>query len=250
MSSALDGVQCVILVGGLGTRLRPLVADRPKSMALVGRQPFLAIVIHLLQAQGISRFLLCTGYKGEMISSYFGDGSPWQVQIHYSDEGDARLGTAGALRHALPKLDRQFLALNGDTYLAMTYRDFWSAHLAARPGALMSMALCSARADDESAGRSGNVSLDTANRVSAFSEKQQALQTVPRWLNAGVYAMQRTLVEEMSPGKTLSLEREVLPDMILRGDIIMGYPTASHFYDIGTPESLHAFQDYFAGQPG
>ncbi len=243
MSSAPDLTQCVILAGGLGTRLRPLVADRPKSLVPVGGTPFLEIVLRLLARQGFGRFLLCTGYLSDMVRETFGDGQSLGVSIDYSDEGLRKLGTAGALRHALPLLEEQFLVLNGDTYLVINYADLLAAHAQATlpAGGVMTMAL----ADSGDTAQSGNVVLDGAGRVMRFAEKDAVKTGDKLWLNAGAYVMERLLIEDLGAGQRLSLERDVLPAVIARDASIFGWPASARFFDIGTPESLENFRNFY-----
>ena len=118
---AVLSAQTVILAGGLGTRLRPLTNDRPKSMVGVMGKPFLQLQIELLREQGLTRFVLCVGHGSDQLVSYFGDGTPFGVEIKYSHDGTSPLGTGGALVKALPLLDPWFLVLDGDSYLPIDY---------------------------------------------------------------------------------------------------------------------------------
>lgn len=113
--------QTVILAGGLGTRLRPLTNDRPKSMVEVLGKPFLQHQIELLRGQGLNRFVLCVGHMADQIISYFGDGASRGVEIKYSHDGAAALGTGGALVGAASMLDPWFLVLDGDSYLPIDF---------------------------------------------------------------------------------------------------------------------------------
>src|SRR5438477_10610039 len=117
----LSQVPVVILAGGLGTRLRPVLSDRPKGLAPVGERPFLEIQIELLRAQGARRFVLCVGHLAGQIEAYFGNGGRCGVRIDYSIEGEQLLGTGGALKLAERFFQPRALVLNGDTYLAVDY---------------------------------------------------------------------------------------------------------------------------------
>jgi len=110
-----------ILAGGLATRLRPLTENLPKSMVMVADRPFIQHQIELLKSCGLQRFVLCVGYKGEMIESFLGDGSQLGVDIRYSYDGDRQLGTGGAIKKALKQLEGEFFVLYGDSYLPINY---------------------------------------------------------------------------------------------------------------------------------
>ena len=121
-----------ILAGGLATRLRPITETMPKSLLEVNGEPFAVHQLRLLQAKGIRRVVLCVGYLGELVQRAIGDGSALGLQVDYSFDGPALLGTAGAVRNALPKLGDSFFVMYGDSYLPCDYaaiaRDFESAN--------------------------------------------------------------------------------------------------------------------------
>jgi NDP-sugar pyrophosphorylase family protein len=112
MSTPLD-LPVAILAGGLATRLRPITEKIPKSLVPVAGRPFLAHQLEMLYARGIRRAVLCIGYLGEMIERDFGDGREYGLQLEYSFDGPKLLGTGGALKRALPRLDRNFLSCTG-----------------------------------------------------------------------------------------------------------------------------------------
>ncbi len=117
----------VILAGGLGTRLRPLVSDRPKALAVVAGKPFILHQLEWLRRNLVQSVILCVGYKGEQIVDFLGDGSHLGLKIDYSWE-NTPLGTAGALAQALELLPPEFLVLNGDTYTTLSLEPLWKAH--------------------------------------------------------------------------------------------------------------------------
>jgi NDP-sugar pyrophosphorylase family protein len=118
-----------ILAGGLATRLGPLTATIPKSLIPIAGEPFLAHQLRLLKSSGIQHVILCVGHMGEMIEQAIGDGRTYGMKVEYSYDGAALLGTAGAIRGALPKLGDSFFVMYGDSYLACDYaaieREFW-----------------------------------------------------------------------------------------------------------------------------
>ncbi len=141
-------MQAVIMTGGLGTRLGPLTGKIPKGLIEVGGRPFLDHLILYLRKYGIDDILLCTGYLGDQIISYFGDGSSFGIRINYSQE-DHPLGTGGALRPALPKIQDVFFLINGDTFLPIDYNQMLDSFL--NSPALMMVAVFRAEKGDSRA---------------------------------------------------------------------------------------------------
>lgn len=131
--------QTVILAGGLGTRLRPLTDNRPKSMVELLGKPFLQRQIELLRGQGLTRFVLCVGHQADQIVSHFGDGASLGVEIKYSYDWPSPLGTGGALVRATPLLDPWFLVLDGDSFLPIDFRAPIARFHKQRPLALMTV---------------------------------------------------------------------------------------------------------------
>jgi NDP-sugar pyrophosphorylase family protein len=213
------------LVGGLGTRLRDQLPDRPKALAEVAGRPFLRYQLDRLQAAGITTVVLCTGYRGEQIQRTFGD-VYGTMHLRYSHE-PMPLGTAGALRYALPLLDGEVvLAMNGDAFWDVDLTAFWQWHT--RRDAAASIVL--ARVTDAS--RYGRVRVDRRSCVQAFEEKSVR---GPGWINAGVYLLSRQVIEQIPEERPVSIEREVFPRLVGQG--LYGYRSRGRFLDIGTPES-------------
>jgi MurNAc alpha-1-phosphate uridylyltransferase len=128
-----------ILMGGTATRLRPVTETIPKALIDIAGEPFLAHQLRLLAASGIERVVCCVGYLGEMIRDYAGSGEQFGLQIQYSFDGPALLGTGGALRQALPLLGENFFALYGDSYLPCDYRLIQQTFAASLKPALMTV---------------------------------------------------------------------------------------------------------------
>lgn len=233
--SDLSQISVAILAGGLGTRLRPVVGDQPKALAAVAGRPFLAILLEWLARAGARRVVLCTGYRGDLVRQSLGQ-SFGPIELVYSQE-ERPLGTAGALRLAYPLLDSELvLALNGDSFCQVDLAAMlqWRAAKAAPALMLLTWA--------QDAARYGQVELDPDGVVTAFREKQP--QGGPGWINAGVYLMERRLLEAIAPGREVSLEREVFPAWV--GRELHGYAEGQRFLDIGTPESFAQAQGFFA----
>lgn len=233
--ASLAGVTVAILAGGLGTRLRPVVKDRPKALAPVAGRPFLAYILDQVAACGASGVVLCTGYLGEQIRRVFGN-SYAGLHLTYSQEGKS-MGTAGALRRALPLLTSDpVLVLNGDSFFEAHLSQFLHWHLEAEAEATLLLTWVAR------AGRFGQVHLEALGRVLRFEEKGAARG--PGWISAGIYLIGRRLLSHLAAAEASSLEREVFPAWIGRG--LHGYFSQGEFLDIGTPEAYADAQEFFA----
>jgi len=232
-------LKAALLVGGLGTRLRPVVSDRPKSLALVDGKPFLVRLLHRLRGFGVSDIVLCAGYRWEEIRAALGDGTSLGVRLTYSVE-DAPLGTAGALRHALPHLHQTFLALNGDSIVNIDLRQLTRFHLDRKAAATLALTTV----DDASP--YGLVEADAGGRITSFLEKK-AGRTGGGWVNAGVYVLEPSVLEPIEEGRAVSLEQEALPSLLNAGSVVCGYRVQSPLLDIGTPEGYLRSQDGLRG---
>jgi D-glycero-alpha-D-manno-heptose 1-phosphate guanylyltransferase len=230
----MEDVVGVVLAGGLGSRLRSVVDDRPKVLAEVNGRPFLSYILDQLCTAGVRRTVICIGYKGEQIREEFGDHYR-DLEVAYSQETQL-LGTAGALRQALPLLTGDVACvLNGDSYCAIDLALHWNWHRDREAEA--SLALVAV--DDTS--RYGSVEIDGDKRVVRFAEKQPGGKS--GWINAGIYVLPIDLVNSLPEGEVVSLEREVLPHWIGKG--LCGYQTSASFIDIGTPESYDLADQFF-----
>jgi D-glycero-alpha-D-manno-heptose 1-phosphate guanylyltransferase len=219
----------------MGTRLRPVVSDRSKVVAAIGGRPFLTYLFEQLLSVGISRVVLCTGYRGQQVRDCLGE-SYKALPIVYSEES-APLGTAGALRLALPILQSDpVLVMNGDSYCAGSLDELWNSHSSLKAAATLMLALAS------DVGRYGRVQLGERHEVTGFVEKGET--TGPGLINAGIYLIHRTLIDEIPMNRTVSLEREVFPYWIGRG--FYGFETNAKFLDIGTPDSFASAAAFFA----
>lgn len=218
----------IVLAGGLGTRLRSVLADRPKVLAPVGGAPFLAHLLRHLGAQGVSEVVLATGHLGDQVEAFVEAEAPETLRVRCVREEEP-LGTGGALAFAARStgVDGPFFALNGDTFFGGRLGALADAHL--RAGAAVTMAL----AHVADASRYGRVMVDAADRVVGFEEKREGAG--PAWINAGVYVLGPSLVAAIPQGRNVSLERDVFPRWIGRGLYGCCFPDA-RFLDIGTPD--------------
>lgn len=225
MVSRFKSLDVIILCGGEGKRLRPVVDGRPKVMAEIDSRPFLDILIRKIAGHGFKKAILCIGYKGEMIKDYY-DRRTAPLKIIYSEESKP-LGTGGALKNARPFIESQtFLVMNGDTVSKVDLNSFFNFHLAKK--AMMSMALVRSEAD----GDFGSVSLDPSFRIISFKEKVKSDRQ--RLVNAGAYFMNKDIFSHMPKISSFSLEYDLFPDIVKAR--CYGFLSKSKFIDIGSPE--------------
>jgi D-glycero-alpha-D-manno-heptose 1-phosphate guanylyltransferase len=231
MSRTLD-IPAVLLVGGMGTRLRSVVPSAPKPLASLGTKSFLELLVQQLRHHGIRRLVMCSGYFADQIEKEFGDGSAWGLTIEYSRE-EKPLGTAGALKLAQHHLEEipDFLVMNGDSFLETNFGQLLRFHRERR--ALATMAVVAV----QNAGRYGTVQVEASSRVTGFTEKTGA--DGPGLINAGLYVFGSAIFEHIPDGP-VSLERYVFPRVLDRG--VYALEQSGMFIDIGTP------QDYASAQ--
>lgn len=235
MTANLDGIRAAILAGGKGTRLASVLRGGQKVIAEVGGRPFLARLVEQVGAAGVQSAVLLTGHRGEDVEAALGSAHSG-VRLSYSREPQP-LGTAGALRFALPMLDSpHVLVLNGDSWTGVDLSRMWAEHEASAAAAT----LAAVRVDDAS--RFGAVRVGADSRVTAFTEKSA---TGAGSINSGVYLLRRDVVESIVPGQVVSLEREILPLLAQRGQL-RAHEAAGPFLDIGTPETFSLAEAFFA----
>jgi len=228
-------MKAVVLAGGLGTRLRGVVHNKPKGMAAVGRRPFLQYQIEQLREDGIDEVVLCVAYLGHQIKDYFGEGRNFGVEIKYATE-KRPLGTGGALKNAQEYLkENTFLVLNGDTYVNIDLSDFLRYHR--DRGSKGTIALARVDKPEEY----GTVLLDNSQRIMKFLEKSKIAES-SGIISAGVYLLEPEVLDHIPLGEKTSLEKEIFPDLVRRGLPLFGYLTSGYFVDIGTPEGYARIQ--------
>lgn len=225
-------MRVLILAGGLGTRLRPAIGATPKSMAPVAGRPFLEHLLERAARGGSRRVVLLTGYGADTIEGYFGTGQEHGLEIAYSREPEP-LGTGGALRLAASRFpDERFLVMNGDSFFDIPLPSLVDAHL--RSGAVVTLALAHAR----ELGRFGGVEVGADGRVSRFVEKGEPVRG--GLVNAGIYIIERGVLDAIAPGRAVSLEREIFPALV--GEGLHAVPFPGSLVDIGVPADLEALR--------
>lgn len=222
--------QCVILAGGLGTRMWPEAKTVPKTLLRVGGRPFASWQLDWLAASTIDDVVYCIGHQGGLIRDHIGDGSRWGLNVSYVDEGDTLRGTAGALRLAFDSdaLDEEFLVLYGDSWLQVDPGKVLRTARAASQPALMTAFRNDDRWDQS------NVVLD-GDRVTRYEKGLSPPPEQMRWIDYGLLALRRSLVaDRIAPGQISDLA-PLLGDLADEG-ALAGYEVADRFYEIGSPQ--------------
>jgi NDP-sugar pyrophosphorylase family protein len=233
--NSFENIPVLLLVGGMGTRLRPVLSGKPKPLAPVGDVPFLELLVLQLHSHGLRRLVMCTGFHADQIRQEFGDGRKWNVTIDYSEE-TRPLGTAGAIKFAERFLmsAAEFVVMNGDSFLELDLQQLIRFHRA--NGGWASIAV--RRVLD--AARYGTVYVDGQNRVVRFSEKLGIQE--PGLVNGGMYIFNREVLQHIPDGPS-SLERDVLPGLLEHG--VFALEQNGMFIDIGTPEDYARAQSLY-----
>ncbi len=226
-TNPLAAIDALILCGGLGSRLHPVISDRPKGLAPVGGKPFLDILIEDLLQQGIRRIIFCVGHLKEQIIGRYKVRD--DAEYLFSQE-DIPLGTGGAVQNALSLVRSDpFLVMNGDSLCRIDFRKFYSFHRA--KAAIASFVLT--QAGDRYDG--GVVCLDEMQRIRFFLEKANVGDQRGRFINAGIYLMQQGDMELQHIAPPFSLESDVFPALV-KAKSCFGFVVGSRLVDIGTPE--------------
>lgn len=228
----LHDVEAVVLVGGAGTRLRPLTLSAPKPMLPTAGVPFLTHLLSRIRAAGVRRAVLGTSYLAETFSEHFGDGSALGLELEYVVEEES-LGTGGGIRNVAKYLTAQdVLVFNGDVLAGTDLAAVVDTHR--RTGADVTLHL--RRVPDPRA--FGCVPTDETGAVTAFLEKTENPPTDQ--INAGCYVFRRPVIEEIPEGRPVSVERETFPGLLAAGSRVSGHVDDSYWRDMGTPLDLVA----------
>lgn len=231
----LHDTTAVVLAGGLGTRLRTVVADRSKVVAEVNGRPFLYYIFDQLANAGIRKVILCTGYLAENVRELLGD-TYKTLSLSYSAE-DKPLGTGGALRLALPLLGSDpVLVMNGDSYCDINLAEFASEH----SSNLSKSSLALTTVPDIS--RYGAVTINADKKVCRFEEK--GARTGAGLINAGIYLLSQEIISTLPSGVSISLERDVFPELIRDG--FHSFTCSGRFIDIGVPADYISAAAFFS----
>lgn len=231
--SSQPGLEAILLVGGQGTRLRPLTLGVPKPLLPTAGVPFLAHQFAWAAAAGVTRLVLATSYRAEMFAGAFGDGSAYGLELDYVHEPEP-LDTGGGIRNAATALrsgaDAPVVVLNCDILSGHEL----TAQVILHQETEAAVTLRLVRVPDPA--RFGCVPTDGGGRVTAFLEKTP--DPVTDQINAGCYVFTRRYIDQIPAGRPVSVERETFPGLIAAGERVMGYVDAEYWLDVGTPETF------------
>ncbi len=229
-------MQCLILAGGLATRMRPLTETIPKAMLPVEGKPFADHQLTWLAAHGVTDVIFSIGYLGGAIREHVGDGGRFGLRVRYVDEGTRLRGTAGAVRLALDEgvLEPRFLLTYGDSFLPVDFAAVARAHAASGAPALMTVFHNAGRWD------TSNVILD-GNKVAVYDKQRRSRAPESfQFIDYGLSAFERRVIaDEIPAGATADLA-DLFHRLSLRGDLA-GLEVHERFYEIGSPAGLEDF---------
>ena len=230
MTAKPSQTDAVILVGGRGTRLRPLTVNTPKPMLLTAGYPFLQHLLARIKAAGITHVVLGTSYRAEVFEEYFGDGSDMGLEIEYVVEEEA-LGTGGGIRNVYDKLRHDtVMVFNGDVLAGTDLTAILDTHHEKNADVTMHLV----RVADPRA--FGCVPTDADGRVLEFLEKTEDPPTDQ--INAGCYVFRREVIEAIPAGRVVSVERETFPGLLADGARVYGHVDHAYWRDMGRPDDF------------
>jgi mannose-1-phosphate guanylyltransferase len=228
-----EPLEAIMLVGGKGTRLRPLTLSAPKPLLPTAGVPFLAHQLARAAECGITHVVLATSYQAEMFTAAFGDGSQFGLEVEYVYEPVA-LGTGGGIRNAATRLrggpDDPIVVLNGDILSGHDVAAQVDLHRKKEAAVTLHLV----EVDDPS--RYGCVPVDPSGRVLEFLEKTPNPPT--NLINAGCYVFRRSVIDSIPAGQVVSVEKDTFPGLIAAGQLLMGYPESAYWLDVGTPQAF------------
>lgn len=227
----------ILLVGGFGTRLKPLTNQTPKPMLPVGGLPVTEHQLLAAKQAGITKVILATSYLSEVFTPYFGDGSKWGMQLEYAVEKEP-LGTGGAIRNAAElvslkeaiTINEEFVIFNGDVLSHHNIAAQLEFHRKNSADATLHLI------NVEDARTFGCVPTNKDGRVTAFLEKME--NPITNAINAGCYIFSPSVIADIPLDKVVSVERETFPNLVGSGRPVFGYTEQSYWLDIGTPAAL------------
>ncbi len=232
---APENIDVVLLCGGLGTRLKRIIQDRPKPMAEINRRPFLDILIDYAFGYGFRRFILCTGYKGDVVRKYY-ETKDSHALFLFSEEQES-LGTGGAIKNAELHIQSDvFMVMNGDSFCDLNILDFLNYHDSKK--AFASIALV----EKEKSLDCGVVRIDGNSRITCFHEKVETDDM--SLVSAGVYLFKKEVLSLVPAHKKYSLEFDLFPALV-RERSVYGFRTNQQLIDIGTPERYELAKKIF-----
>ena len=235
-------LKAVILVGGQGTRLRPLTYNTPKPMVPVLNLPFLEHVIRNLKEHNVTEIVMAQHYLAASMRAYFGDGSKLGVKLYYVME-ESPMGTAGAVKNVEDFLNCTFFVLNGDIFHNRDFTAMLKFHRKHKAKATIVLTPV------EDPTIYGVVETDKRSKVTRFTEKPKAEDVTTNMINAGTYVLEPDVLQRIPPDTNFSFERQVFPQMLTDHLPVYAYPTDNYWMDTGTPEKyLQLHRDLLSGK--
>jgi len=226
-----------ILAGGLATRLRPITETIPKALVEINGEPFLAHQLRLLAQAGVSRVVMCVGYRGEQIRDFAGNGSAFGLKVEYSFDGPRLLGTAGALRRALPLLDDAFFVLYGDSYLPCDYHAVDKAFFDTGKPGIMTVYRNEGRWDASNIEFSGG-------GILRYDKRNRSVKM--HHIDYGLGGFRSSVFAALAEDQVHDLAG-VYQDLLCRGELA-GYEVRERFYEIGSRAGIEELENYLAGR--
>lgn len=223
--------QAVVMVGGKGTRLLPLTETRPKIILPVAGRPCLWYLLRSLARAGIEEVILACGYKSEQMRDAIGDGSDLGMSIVYSYE-DEPLGTGGAMKLVEDRLDDVFVAANGDVFASIDVAAEISEHM--ESGASVTISL----APVENPCEFGIARVMDDGRITEFKEKPKPEEVFSNLINAGVYVINRSVLDYVPKGEFFDFSKDLVPRLMADGYRVQGYQVSGIWMDVGRPHDL------------
>jgi len=223
-----------ILAGGVATRLHPLTETIPKALVEIAGEPFIAHELRLLKSGGIEKIVLCTGHRGDMIEEYLGDGSRFGMRVVYSHDGPVLLGTAGALRNALPLLDESFFVLYGDSYLPCDYRAVQRAFASSGKSGLMTVFRNEGHFD------ASNVEFEDG-RILVYDKHHRTPRM--RHIDYGLGVFRSTSIRTSVPENAAFDLADVYQALLAHGNLA-AFEVSERFYEIGSFNGIRELNAY------
>ena len=229
MKKSDDSITAVILVGGEGTRLRPLTNGIPKSMVPVLNKPFLEHTIAYLKEYGVNNIILTLSYLPEIIQEYFGDGNSRNTRLIYAIENNP-MGTAGAVKNTGQYLKKTFIVLNGDIFTDLDIIDMLTFHRQKKSKVTIALAWVGNPC------AYGVVETDREAKIERFVEKPSPEQVTSNWINAGIYIIEPEVLKYVPENTHYMFERGLFPLLLDLKEPLYGYHFNGYWLDMGTPE--------------
>jgi NDP-sugar pyrophosphorylase family protein len=235
-------MKAVVLVGGEGTRLRPVTLTTPKPLLPIANQAFIERQLEWLAGHGVDDVVLSLGFLSDAFERHFPEGRYGGVALHYKVE-DEPLGTAGAIKYAAEGIDERFVVCNGDILTSLDLAAMVAFHDEHEAEATISLS----EVEDPSA--FGVVPTKPDGRVIAFVEKPRRENAPSHWINAGTYILEPRFLDRVPPRLNVSVERETFPRMLEQQGALYAYKSKAYWLDIGTPEKyVQANTDVIEGR--